>query len=101
MIQDLSDDEIEPVQRFLLKFAGALAEIGDGDTLRDLHYCVADFLHHGADRAAGFVGTRALFVKPFADTTHWRQRAFDVPDHRCERNLFWPARQAVTARHAA
>ena len=91
-----SDDEIHRLNQIALQLFRAFAEIGDGHLLGDTYDGVADFLHHTANRAAGFVGTGAFLVKVFTHATDRRERAFDVTDDFSKRDLVRRASEAIT-----
>lgn len=85
------------MQRFGLQLAGALDEVGDGDAFGNFHDGFADFFHHRADGAAGFVGTGTFLVEPLANAAYRREGAFDVPDDGGESNFLGGPGQAVAA----
>jgi len=92
--------EIERGQGFLLQITGAFAEVGNGQAFGDADNGFANFFHHAADGATGFVGAGTLFVKFFAHATDGREGAFNVTDDNRETDFLRPPREAITAGHA-
>src|SRR3974390_3141686 len=92
--------KIDRAQRLLLQFSRTLAKLGNRDPLRDVHYRLTDFLHHAANGTTGLVGTRALLLKRFADTTDRRQRTFDMSHHHSEGDFLRATRQPVSSRNS-
>src|SRR5882672_9620290 len=79
-VSAFSDHEIRGDHRFLLELTRSIAEVGDRDALGNFDDGFADLLHHGSNRAPGFVRTRTFFVEPLADAAHWRQCSLEMPD---------------------
>src|SRR6185369_14929427 len=96
-----SYDKIQSLEGLLLKLMPPFAQLRDRHPLGYLHHCFPDFLHRAPDGAARLIRTRAFLVKPLAHTTHRRQRTFDVPHHRRQRDFFGRLRQPVSPRHPA
>jgi hypothetical protein len=82
----------------LLQRAGTFAEVGDSEAFGNTDDSLADFLHHTADRAAGFVGTGTLFVKCLTHATDWGEGTFDVADDYGEADFLRAPRKTVTTR---